>query len=249
MIVTLLGTNGWFDTENGQTMCSLIRTKDYSIILDAGFGIRRAKALIDFSKPTFLLLSHMHLDHTAGLHLLDYLKFQIPVKVILPPGQERALLELCRSPFTTDLVNALPDNSEIFAANKLDEADLPFELTAMPLCHPVPDFGYRIGIEGKTVAYLCDTGYCANAVTLASGADLVISECGALPGDTKPAGPHMDPATCAKLAVEANVKQMVLTHFGAAAYTSIPFRMNAVNEARSIFPNLITGVDNIEFVL
>ena len=42
---------------------------------------------------------------------------------------------------------------------------------------------------------------------------------------------------------------MVLTHFGAAAYTSIAQRMNAVNEARSVFPNLITGVDNIEFVL
>ena len=88
-----------------------------------------------------------------------------------------------------------------------------------------------------------------NAVTLAKDADLVISECGALPGDAKVAGPHMDPATCAKLAVEANVKQMVLTHFGAAAYTSIAFRMNAVNEARSVFPNLITGVDNMEIVL
>ena len=249
MIITLLGTNGWFDNENGQTMCSLIRTKDYSIILDAGFGIRRAKALIDFSKPTFLLLSHMHLDHTAGLHLLDYLQFQIPLKIILPPGQHRALLELCRLPFTTDLVNALPDNSEVFAANDLSEANLPFGLSSLPLCHPVPDNGYRIEIEGKIVSYLCDTGYCGNAVTLANGADLAIAECGALPGQAKPAGPHMDPATCAKLAVEANVKQMVLTHFGAAAYTTIPQRMNAVNEARSIFPNLITGVDNIEFVL
>ena len=249
MIVTLLGTNGWFDTETGQTMCSLIRTPDYSIILDAGFGIRRAKALIDFSKPTFLLLSHLHLDHTAGMHLMDYFNFQIPLKIILPPGQQRTLLELCRLPFTTDLVNALPDNSEIFAANDLAEANLPFELTSLPLCHPVPDNGYRIGIGGKVVTYLCDTGYCGNAVTLAKDADLVIAECGTLPGTAKAAGPHMDPATCAKLANEAHVKQMVLTHFGAAAYTSIPQRMLAVDEARSIYPNLITGVDNIEFVL
>lgn len=249
MIVTLLGTNGWFDSETGQTMCSLIRTEDYSIILDAGFGIRRAKELIDFSKPSFLLLSHMHLDHTAGLHLLDYLQFQIPLKIILPPGHQRILLELCRLPFTTDLVNALPDNSEVFAANELEEAGLPFGLTSLPLCHPVPDNGYRIEIGGKVVTYLCDTGYCGNAVTLAKDADLVIAECGTLPGTAKAAGPHMDPETCAKLAVQANAKQMVLTHFGAAAYTSIPMRMNAVNEARSIFPNLITGVDNIEFVL
>ena len=82
MIITLLGTNGWFDTETGQTMCTLIRTQDYSIILDAGFGIRKAKELIDFSKPTFLLLSHLHLDHTAGMHLMDYLNFRIPLKII-----------------------------------------------------------------------------------------------------------------------------------------------------------------------
>ena len=249
MIVTLLGTNGWFDNENGQTMCSLIRTRDYSIILDAGFGIRRAKALIDFSKPTYLLLSHMHLDHTAGLHLLDYLNFQIPLKIILPPGQQKELIALCRLPYTTDLVNAVPENSEIFTTNELEEADLPFGLTSLPLCHPVPDNGYRIEAEGRVVSYLCDTGYCGNAVSLASGADLVIAECGTLPGTAKPAGPHMDPETCARLAVEANVKQMVLTHFGAAAYTTIPQRMNAVNDARGIFPNLITGVDNLEIVL
>jgi len=96
MIVTALGTNGWFDTENGQTMCTLIRTQNYSIILDAGYGIRRAKALIDFSKPTYLLLSHMHLDHTIGLHTLDYLQFQLPLTIVVPAGQKQAFEELVR---------------------------------------------------------------------------------------------------------------------------------------------------------
>ena len=49
--------------------------------------------------------------------------------------------------------------------------------------------------------------------------------------------------------VEAGVKQMVLTHFSAALYTTIAARMNAVSEVRSIFPNLITGVDNLEIIL
>ena len=83
------------------------------------------------------------------------------------------------------------------------------------------------------------------------GADLVIAECGALPGTVtdKPNAPHMEPEICARLAVEAGAGQMVLTHFGAGAYTSIPQRMDAVASARSIFPNLITGVDNLEIVL
>ena len=249
MIITMLGTNGWFDSETGQTMCTLIRTRDYSIILDAGYGIRRAKDLIDFSKPAYLLLSHLHLDHTIGLHTLDYLLFQQPLKIIVPAGQKQAFHELGRLPYSAVWENVIPDGSALYGTDELDQADLPFGLTTLPLCHPVPDHGFRLEIEGKTVSYLCDTGYCDNAVTLAGGADLAIAECGALPGMAKPGGPHMEPEICAQLAVEAGVKQMVLTHFSAALYTTIASRMNAVNEVRSIFPNLITGVDNLEIVL
>lgn len=249
MIITTLGTNGWFDSESGQTMCTLIRTKDYSVILDAGYGIRRAKALIDFSKPTYLLLSHLHLDHTIGLHTLDYLNFELPLTIIVPAGQKPAFTDLVRPPFTNRWTKMVPEESMLFDTDELAKANLPFGITTLPLQHPVPDHGYRLEIEGKTVTYLCDTGYCDNALTLASGADLVIAECGALPGTVSGKAPHMEPSICAQLAVEAGVGKMVLTHFGAGAYTSIAQRMKAVDQARSIFPNLITGVDYLEIVL
>ena len=249
MIITMLGTNGWFDTETGQTMCTLISTKDYSIILDAGYGIRRAKQLIDFSKPTYLLLSHLHLDHTIGLHTLDYLLFDLPVTVVVPAGQQQAFRDLGKPPYSSNWEKVLPEGSQLLGTDELDKGNFPFGISTLPLCHPVPDHGYRLVIEGKVVTYLCDTGYCDNAVTLAGGADLAIAECGALPGTAKIPGPHMEPELCAKLALEAGVKQMVLTHFSGALYTTIAARMNAVNSARSIFPNLITGVDNLEIVL
>ena len=251
MIITTPGTNGWFDNENGQTMCTLIRTQSYSIILDAGYGIRRAKALIDFSKPTYLLLSHMHLDHTIGLHTLDYLQFQLPLTIIVPAGQKQAFEELVRPPYTNPWTKMVPEGSKLLDTDDLSAVELPFGINSLPIQHPVPTHGYRLTIEGKTVTYLSDTGYCENAVSLASGADLVIAECGALPGTVKGKenAPHMEPEICAELAVEAQAKQMVLTHFGAGAYTSLPARMNAAAQARTTFPNLITGVDNLEFVL
>lgn len=249
MIVTLLGTNGWFDTENGQTMCTLIRAQEYSIILDAGYGIRRVKPLIDFSKPTFLLLSHMHLDHTIGLHTLDYIQFQQPVKIVVPAGQKQAFEELVRPPYTNPWKKMVPEGSELLDTDELANAGFPFEISTLPIQHPVPTHGYRLGIEGKTVTYLSDTGYCDNAVTLAAGADLVIAECGALPGTVKGKAPHMEPEICAHLAMEAGVRQMVLTHFGAGSYTTMEARKNAAAPARAIFPNLITGVDNMEIVL
>lgn len=251
MIITTLGTNGWFDNENGQTMCTLIRTKNYTVILDAGYGIRRAKPLIDFSTPTYLLLSHMHLDHTIGLHTLDYLQFRLPLTIVVPAGQKQAFEELVRPPYTNPWTKMVPEGSQLLDTDDLTSAVLPFGIITLPLQHPVPTHGYRLEIEGKTVTYLSDTGYCENAVSLAGGADLVIAECGALPGTVKGKenAPHMEPEICAQLAVEAGAGQMVLTHFGAGAYTTMESRMKAAAAARSIFPNLITGVDNLEIVL
>lgn len=251
MIVTTLGTNGWFDTENGQTMCTLIRTHGFSIILDAGYGIRRAKELIDYSKPAWLLLSHMHLDHTIGLHTLDYLQLELPLTIVVPAGQKTAFEELVRPPYTNPWTKMVPEGSRLMDTDELANADFPFGITTLPIQHPVPTHGYRLEIEGKTVTYLSDTGYCDNAVTLASGADLVIAECGALPGTAKgkPNSPHMEPEICAQLAVEAGAKTMILTHFGAGSYKTMAARFNAAATARAIFPNLITGVDNLETVL
>ena len=35
MKITFLGTNGWYDTKTGNTICTLIETKDYFIILQS----------------------------------------------------------------------------------------------------------------------------------------------------------------------------------------------------------------------
>ena len=39
MDVIFLGTNGWYDSDTGNTICILIESDDYYIVLDAGNGI------------------------------------------------------------------------------------------------------------------------------------------------------------------------------------------------------------------
>jgi len=131
----------------------------------------------------------------------------------------------------------------------LETAGFPFGVTALPLLHAVPDTGYRFEIDGKSIAYLLDTGTCDNAVTLAQNADFVITESGFLPGHVDEDWPHMNPESAARLAVAANAKQMLLIHFGAALYDTIVKRQQAVETGRKIFPNLIMGLDNMEFIL
>jgi ribonuclease BN (tRNA processing enzyme) len=246
--ITALGTNGWFDTQTGSTTCMMIQTSEYTIVLDAGYGITKIKQLVDFSKPAYIFLSHLHLDHIIGLHTLDYVKFELPLTIVAPLQGKKALLEILRPPYTTDW-KRVPYEVKVLEAEEIASSGFPFQVKALPLIHAVPDTGYRFEIEGKVIAFLLDTGYCENAVALAKDADFVITECGMLPGDVQPGWPHMNPEVAAKLAVDSGARQMLLIHFGAGAYDTIEKRQHAVDTGRSIYPNLIMGLDNMEFIL
>lgn len=71
MKVIFLGTNGWYDTETGTTVCILVKSKKHAVIFDAGNGFYKLDAhLTDRRGRTgYLLLSHFHLDHVEGLHM------------------------------------------------------------------------------------------------------------------------------------------------------------------------------------
>ncbi len=41
MNVVFLGTNGWYDTDTGNTICTLIATPEAVVVLDAGYGLAK----------------------------------------------------------------------------------------------------------------------------------------------------------------------------------------------------------------
>ena len=75
MKVTFLGTNGWYDTDTGNTLCILIESERAFIVLDAGNGIWKLDRSINDRKPIYLFLSHFHLDHVIVLHVLNIFNF------------------------------------------------------------------------------------------------------------------------------------------------------------------------------
>jgi len=42
MDIIFLGTNGWYDSPTGSTICTLINSQSYHILLDAGNGLYKA---------------------------------------------------------------------------------------------------------------------------------------------------------------------------------------------------------------
>jgi ribonuclease BN (tRNA processing enzyme) len=243
MNVTFLGTNGWYDTVTGNTCSVLIQSEKFDIILDAGNGLAKADRYITQDKPVYLFISHFHLDHITGLHTLVKFNFKEGLNICGQPGTEEVLSSIVREPFTVPFAK-LP-----YKVNFLEFQEgrhyFPFPIECRWLVHPVPCFGYRLVIDNRIITYCTDTGFCANAVLLGQQADLLITECGLLPGEQSPEWPHLNPETAIRIAKESNAKRLALMHFGAEVYRSPGDRARIKIEYDQSFPGLIVTSDDL----
>jgi len=219
--IFFLGTNGWYDTETGNTICTLIKGKDFNIIIDAGFGIRRLDKYCDFNKSSYLFISHLHLDHICGLHLLAKFNFKKGLDIFIKQGLKNKLSRILSSDYTVP-VKKLNYKAKIIELN--NNLKLPFKLKYLPLKHSVSTLGFRFEIQGKIITFISDTGYCKNAIELAKDSDILITECSYLVGEINDNWPHLNPEIAKRIAIESNSKKLVLTHFAADKYTDLKQR-------------------------
>lgn len=224
--ITLLGTNGWYSSVTGNTTCISIDTPDYFIILDAGDGLSKIPDYYpEITKPAYLFLSHLHLDHISGLHTISRCRFLQGLSIFGPPGIG-ILKEFIGYPYTIPLVDlSFPVTIHEVSEGRLP---LPFPVLASFLVHSQPVYGYRLEL-GRTVAFCTDTGPCQGILDLGKDADLLFTECSNLPGEGNPAWPHLNPETAVACAEEAGAKHLVLIHFAANHYNSKEIRENIRN--------------------
>lgn len=235
MQIHFLGTNGWFNTPLAETVCVAIDSADAYVVFDAGQGLRKLNRVVtDLKKPIYLFLSHFHLDHVYGFHTLPLLHCPQGIQVFGQPGTTQHIQTLVNSPWTGAL-----QKSCIRGVHDVEAGthDTPFPCTALPLLHSDPCFGYRMTLEGKTIAFCTDTGRCENLVTLGTDADVLITECSWKVRNQMPQWPHLAPEDAAEMAQAARAKQLALIHFEANAYATRADRDDAEARARAIFPN------------
>ncbi|MBU1086094.1 MAG: ribonuclease Z [Candidatus Omnitrophica bacterium] len=244
MKVIFLGTNGWFDSKTGNTVCTLIQTKACNIILDAGMGLVKADKYLDDSLPTYVFLSHLHLDHISGLHALAKFKFSQGITLFIAKQLKPGLLEYLNQPFTM-AVKRLPFKLNI--VNSKPNFNIKnMNIKARELIHASVCLGYRFCFGKKVISYCTDTGLCENAFYLADKADLLITECALRYGQDDQGWPHLDPAKAASLAKQAKVKKLVMTHFDADNYQTLKSRKIAQLQARKVFKESIVAFDELK---
>jgi len=241
--ITFLGTNGWYDTDTGNTICVLVETPKEYVVLDAGNGIYKLDRYIKKNKPIHLFLSHFHLDHIIGLHVLAKFKFRQGINIYVKKGFKNELKRFVSKKFTMPL-GQLATRIKIFEISG-PKMPVPFLEQALPLRHPVPCLGFRFNFGGKVISYVTDTGLCDNLFRLAEGADLLISECAFKVGQKISAWPHLDPKSAALMAKRAGAGKLVLVHFDADVYRTLAERKKAAKLARKIFRNTFAAEDGM----
>ena len=253
MKIRFLGTNGWYSSLTGDTPCILIDSREHYIIFDAGNGIYKLDQYITENKPISMFISHFHLDHVSGLHTLAKFDFKQGIDIYIGEGRSNDFKMLVNPPFT---IGYLPKPENIknlkteIRLHELAESsqDAPFHVTAIKQQHAYIGHGYKIELEGKTIAYTGDCGLTNAARKLANNADLLICEC-SNKEKTHPEWGHFNPTQAANLAKEERVKQLILTHFAPDDFPTLKDRKMAEETARKIFPKTIAATDGMEFNL
>lgn len=258
--LTFLGTNGWYPTETGNTVCALIETPDRYIVLDAGDGMGKLdEYATNQGKPVDVFLSHFHLDHVYGLHVQPKFSFKSEMRIFGQTNTKKFLATLVNHPFTAppELLRSKVTFHDLKEGkNTIEPPDgvkgKPYSVTCLPLVHADPCWGFRFELpdgdnKAKTISYCTDTGPCENIVSLSDNADVLITECSLLAGEQiPPSWPHLNPETAAKLANEAGCRKLLLTHFAAHKYGTHEKRFEAQKCARAIFGNTFAAIDGME---
>ncbi len=248
MKITFLGTNGWYDTKAGNTSCIFLETRKEYIILDAGNGLYKIDKYIKTNKkPIFLFLSHFHLDHIIGLHILNKFNFSQGIKVYGPLGLKKYLNIMLNGPYSLSM-KKLKTKIKLYELGK-NKIGSKVKFEFKKLSHTSLCYGYRFYLENKIISYCTDTGLCDNLYFLADKSDLFITECSLLPGQQSELWPHLNPEKAAYVAKKAGVKKLMLTHFDAGNYKTLEDREMAEIVVKEIFADAFTARDNLSMVI
>ncbi len=250
MKVYFLGTNGWYSSPTGDTPCILIDSKDRYVIFDAGNAIYKIDQYIKEDKPISLFVSHFHIDHVSGLHILMKFNFKQGIDIYLAKGRKKDFDLLVNPPYTIGITK---NKTNIYSLktkirlHELEEGDnnVGFPVRMTKLYHAFENHGFRIILEEKSIAYSGDTKIVSNGLLIAKDADLLIHECTNIVSPNPDIWGHTDPIQTAQFARDAGVKKLVLTHFGAHLYETLEMRKEAEKKAKEIFPNTVAVTDDL----
>jgi ribonuclease BN (tRNA processing enzyme) len=217
--VRLLGSGGWVPSDRRETASVYLREGTDVLVLDAGTGFRRLLTnpdLLEGVERVSVVLSHFHLDHTAGLVCAHALR-DVTVREVWAPGR------LIAGSSATDLVHRLlgppflaADSGDVLGEILTGVHELEGDVTIGPFAietrlqpqHAGPTVAFKVNGE---LAYCTDTAYDEENAVFVRGTRVLLHE--AFHASDETDDPiHSAAGEAARIAAEAGVDRLVLVH-------------------------------------
>lgn len=197
-----------------------------TLVFDLGAGAVRGmtRAGLDPFAVDRVFVTHFHPDHTVDLvqllFTINYGSEEAREKVLdlAGPAPFRRFWGSVMDVWGEWMSGGYPIRVTELPREGVPPFDLPGgRLTWAPAEHRPESIAYRLDAEDGSFVYTGDTGYSASVVELARGAHTLLIECNS--PESNPVPGHLTPSGAARMAREAGVERVVLTHLSPAVDT------------------------------
>jgi ribonuclease BN (tRNA processing enzyme) len=218
MHITILGSGT--NVHPRRAAAGYLVETDQLLLID--FGPRTLtnliKAGVDRHRIRHILFSHYHADHFS-----DFITFYFDAVIHSKFVRKRPDLTLYGPRGTKKLFTAILSTfpgfrSGTFRIGLREVGDRSFRIgrtriTPRTVRHSprLHCLGYRIEYDGTALAYSGDSEYCEALVRLCDDADLAVLDC-SFPAN-RPGPSHMHAGDCGRVARDAGIGRLVLSHF------------------------------------
>jgi ribonuclease BN (tRNA processing enzyme) len=250
MQITVVGSGTVVPRLERRQSCVVVESGEEMLVFDLGSGAVRGMlhAGLDPFAVDCIFFTHFHPDHTVDVvPLLFSIKYGAeeershPLYLTGPePFQDfwRSLTEVWGEWMVGEYPTRVSELSH--------ECTSPIELSGCrlswaPAEHRPESIAYRLDGEGSGFVYTGDTEYSESVVELARSAHTLLVEC-SFPDDSPVPG-HLTPSSAARIAAEAGVERVVLTHI----YPSVDNAFLIADVERGYDGEIIVAEDGLRF--
>ncbi len=221
MRLTVLGSGTSVPRPDRGSPGYVIQAAGRVMMLDLGPGSLRQLTAAGYAHDQVdaVALTHYHPDHCADLiHFLFAAKYgpgyarTRPVRMVGPIGLKNLHQALVQA--FGQWMEPEPGTVEWIEVSVNDTQPIEFKdikLRPGPVEHTPGALAWRVEADGQALVYTGDTDFSTDLIALARGSDLLLIEA-ASPEGRKVEG-HLMPSEAARIAAEAGVGRLILTHF------------------------------------
>jgi ribonuclease BN (tRNA processing enzyme) len=207
----VIGYWGAYPEPDSATSCYVISDEESKIVLDIGSGaLSKLTKYENINKINDIIISHFHYDHFVDIYPLQFNsmiqqnigKRKEPINIYTPYDSNYS----DTMDYKTFTKNIMYNQGPIFDING-------FITTFLKTNHVIDSYAVKVKKIGKSIVYTGDTAWSDELVDFSKNADLLICEASLFDGMKGKVEGHLTAGEAGKLANEANVKKLLLTHF------------------------------------